>query len=127
MVTVSCVLFIGMGLSGEIQQRLGFSSKILSCPKCCTFWCALVLLLAGRNKLLPSVAVSFGSSYAAMWLALALDALAVIYNKAYEKITKNPGAAESADPEGSSGSGQDGLEAGPADEVPQMQIRHDTL
>ena len=123
MVTVSCVLFIGMGLSGEIQQRLGFSSKILSCPKCCTFWCALVLLLAGRNKLLPSVAVSFGSSYVAMWLALALDALAVIYNKAYEKITQNPGAAEDAGPEGSPDSGEDSVKAGSPDEMPKMQIK----
>ena len=123
MVVVSCVLFISMGLSEEIQQRLGFSLMVLSCPKCCTFWCTLVLLLADRYKLLPSVAVSFGSSYIAMWLALALDALTIIYNRAYEKITQNQGSSEGTGNEDPSTSGEDSVKAGSPDEMPKMQIK----
>ena len=120
--TVSSVLFIGMGLSGEIQRILGFSWRILNCPKCLTFWCVLAVLLIGRNPVLHAVAVSFLCSYAAMWLTLALDAAAVKYNYLYGKITENPGAedaGQTADPS----PGEDGVPPGPDHEVPEMQMK----
>ena len=120
--TVCSVLFIGMGLSGEIQRILGFSWRILNCPKCLTFWCVPAVLLLGRNPALHAVAVSFLCSYAAMWLTLALDAAAVKYNRLYEKITENPGARKGSEVPDTA-SGEDGLETGAFDEVPQMQIR----
>ena len=120
--TVSSVLFIGMGLSGEIQRILGFSWRILNCPKCLTFWCVLAVLLIGRNPVLHAVAVSFFCSYAAMWLTLALDAAAVKYNYIYGKITENTGTEKGTEAPDAS-SGEDGLETGAFDEVPQMQIR----
>ena len=43
-----------------------------------------------------SVAASFISAYVALWLALLYDALAVLYNYAYESITKTDDTAQDA-------------------------------
>ena len=109
MVMTSSVLFTRMGLADEIQRRLGTSWAILSCPKCCTFWCCLSLLLATRAGLLPAITTSFVSAYAAQWLALAYDTAATLYNRLYEQITEKtePGSA-----------GQDGIKTDTADAVP---------
>ena len=120
MVLTCSVLFIGMGLSGEIQRIVGISWRILNCPKCLTFWSTLAVLLLGRHQVLPSVAVSFLASYAAMWLTLVLDAASVKYNRLYEKITQTPGTGKDPGERSGPGSGQDDLQADPDDEVPQM-------
>lgn len=117
MVMASSVLFTRMGLADEIQRRLGIDAKILSCPKCCTFWGCAVLLLAGRAKPLPAITASFISAYVAQWLALAYDQAAVLYNRLYEKITENPGT-EGPGPEAGPGSGPDGIPADSEDAVP---------
>ena len=122
MVLACSVLFIGMGLSGEIQRIAGISLKVLNCPKCLTFWSTLAVLLARRHPVLPSVAVSFLASYAAMWLTLAYDAATVKYNALYEKITETPGTGEGFGPDSPTAAGEDGLQASADDEVPQMQI-----
>ena len=127
MVLVCSVLFIGMGLSGEIQRIAGISLKILNCPKCLTFWSCLLFLLANRHPVLPSVAASFIASYAAMWLTLALDAATVKYNRLYEKITQNPGTGEGSGPGSATDPGAERIEAPADDEVPKMQIDYDTL
>lgn len=87
LITLCCVLFISMGLSGAVQERtrrIGF----LSCPKCLTFWVCLVYFLASGYPLLDSVTASFISSYSALWLSLVYDLLATLYNKIYETITE---------------------------------------
>ena len=118
MVLVCSVLFIGMGLSGEIQRILGISLKILNCSKCCTFWCTLAVLATGGHPLLPSIAVSFIASYLALWLTLALDAATVKYNRLYEKITENTGISEGDAQDTAPDTGQDSVETVADDEMP---------
>lgn len=120
---VSCVLFVQMGLGEAIRETLHIRLRIASCPKCLTWWICLAYLVAHDYGIIISVAASFILAYAAMWLALALDTLSVVYNKAYEKITQNPGAEEGADTEDTAGSDPDGLQADSFDEVPQMRIK----
>ena len=93
LLTVSCVLFIQMGLSHAIQERIGIRSEILSCPRCCTFWSVLVYMLCSGSGFILSVAVSFLSSYSALWLSLIYDALAKLYNSFYEAITETTDTA----------------------------------
>lgn len=88
LVTISCVLFVNMGLSRAIQERIGFRSEILSCPRCCAFWSVLAYLLVTGNGILQSVAASFLSSYSALWLSLVYDALARLYNHCYDAISE---------------------------------------
>ena len=97
LITLSCVLFIQMGLSGAIQDVLHFHFKPLSCVKCLSFWSNLVYLILSRHGSVSEViGVSFLCSYLALWLALAYDALALTYNKLYEYITKADGTSEDA-------------------------------
>ena len=88
LLTVSCVLFVQMGLSQAIQERIRFRSVVLSCPKCATFWSVLAYSLISGKGVLPSVAASFVSSYSALWLSLLYDALAKLYNTCYEAISE---------------------------------------
>ena len=97
LITVSCVLFVQMGLSKAIQERIRFRSVVLSCPKCATFWSVLAYSLITGNGILPSVAASFVSSYCALWLSLLYDALARIYNSCYEAITETDDTAPDAE------------------------------
>ena len=87
LLTASCVLFIQMGLSEAVQEKLGIRSQILSCVKCCTFWTNLIYMSAEGQGVLDSVAAAFVCSYAGMWGALAYDGAALYYNRCYEKIT----------------------------------------
>ena len=113
LITVSCVLFIQMGLSHAIQERIGFKSEILSCPKCLPFWSVLAYMLLTGRGILQSIATSFLSSYSALWLSLVYDALAKLYNSCYEAITETDDTAQDAE------ATADGSEAGP-DAVPKM-------
>ena len=97
MLMISCVLFIQMGLSEAIQDKLHFHSVVISCQKCMSFWCVLLFLLLNRQGFVFSIAASFVLSYAALWLSLLYDFLAALYNKFYERITKTYDAAESPD------------------------------
>ena len=115
LITISAVLFVQMGLSSAIQATLHFRSKIASCPKCATFWSVLAYCLLTRNEIIESVAASFISAYAAQWLALLYDALALLYNSAYESITKTDGASEDAEADTGESSASSA-----ADEVPKM-------
>ena len=113
LITVSCVLFVQMGLSDAVQETLRFRIKIASCPKCLAFWTNLAVWLARGNGFVESVAVSFICSYAALWLALLYDAFALLYNWIYESITEKTDTAEDAPEDESS-------EAGGPDAVSKM-------
>ena len=89
MLALCCVLFVQMGLSGAIQETLGIQSRVLSCPKCLTFWSTFVLQIFGGQAFLPALAVSFLFSYLSLWVALLYDWLATLYNKTYESITSS--------------------------------------
>lgn len=114
--TASCVLFIGMGLEAEIERILSCRFKVLSCPKCLTFWSVLLFGVVTRHGFVETVAVSFLSAYAALWLSLLCDALTNLYNRIYETITKpTEGASENS----AAANGQDVAATDP--EMPEMQ------
>ena len=87
LITVSCVLFVQMGLADAIQDTLQCHLRIASCPKCLTMWTNLAYFLFTGHGFLLSVATSFIASYTALWLALVCDALSLLYNYLYDTIT----------------------------------------
>lgn len=116
LITISCVLFIQMGLSEAIQDFLHIKVGVVSCPKCLTWWICLAALVGSDYGIIESVAASFIASYVATWLALVYDALAILYNYIYEQITQNPDASTAAErPESPADLQAD------SDEVSQMQ------
>lgn len=96
LLAVGCTLFVNMGLSDAIQETLGFHSRILSCPKCCSFWVVLVFLIVKRAPFYEVVSASFLLSYLALWLDLGLSVLNRKYNELYEQILS---ASDAGDPE----------------------------
>ena len=88
LILISCVLFIQMGLSGAIQDFLRIKLRIISCPKCLTFWVTLASLVFQGYGLTESVAASFISAYIALWLSLLYDCMAMLYNKCYGRLSK---------------------------------------
>lgn len=98
-ITVVCVLAIQMGLVDAIGKLMHYEFRILSCPKCCVLWASLGWHLLHSRPFLDSVFVAFLSSYAALWLAMLYDAIAIIYNNVYEQI--KPEAADTAETESS--------------------------
>ena len=99
LITVSCVLFIQMGLSDAIQEFVGLKSKIFSCVKCLSFWTNLSYLVFTKHCLLLSVSISFLASYCALWMALLYDGLASLYNWIYEKLSSTEHAESDEDAE----------------------------
>ena len=108
LIAASCVLFVQMGLSEEVQGLLHINVRFFSCPKCLTFWSVLAWALLSGKGLVHSVAASFFFSYAAMWAALVMDGLAVLYNYLYEQITQTPDTSEDAERPESPADLQDG-------------------
>lgn len=115
LITVSCVLFIQMGLSNAIQEVLHINLPIVSCPKCLTWWTCFLFLVGYRYDLVLSVATSFIASYCALWLTMLYDALALLYNYIYEQITKTQGTSEASERASSPADSE-----ADSDEVPQM-------
>ena len=114
-ILISCVLFVQMGLSDAVQEKLHLKVKFASCPKCLTFWSSLAwLLLHGRGPV-HSIAASLVASYCALWLVMLYDALALLYNYIYEQITKNNDTSQDSKATGSAKEPE-----APADEVSQM-------
>lgn len=97
LITLSCTLFVQMGLSEAIQTLLHIKFKIASCPRCLTYWCCLAWLIFSGTGLLQSVATAFIASYCALWLSLIYDALALLYNYLYEQITKTTDTTQVAE------------------------------
>ena len=97
LITVSCVLFIQMGLSEAVQGFLNIKVRMASCPKCLCFWVCLIHGLTHGYGFVVSIATSFIASYCAMWLALLYDSLAIIYNYYYEQITNNKDTSQDAE------------------------------
>ena len=93
-ITVVCVLAIQMGLVDAIGKALHYEFRVLSCPKCLVAWLSLGWHLIHHRALLDSVFVAFLSSYAALWLAMLYDAIAILYNHVYEQINEEDDSAE---------------------------------
>lgn len=52
-------------------------------------WSTLLYQVFSSQEPIYAVAVSFLCSYAALWLSLIYDAMALVYNNLYENISKN--------------------------------------
>lgn len=110
LITVSCVLFVQMGLSDAISGVFHVRFRVLSCPRCIVFWSSLIWTLATKNNFVVSVAASFIASYCALWLTLAYDAVAILYNDIYEQITKTNDTSSDAERPGNPADTQAGLD-----------------
>ena len=86
-----CVTMNHLGLVKAAENILRKELPIVNCPKCFTFWSVLAYeLWAVANYNFPQIlAVSFISSYAAIWLELIEGYIDSLYMMFYEKIYAN--------------------------------------
>jgi len=116
LITISCVLFIQMGLADAIQEVLHIRLRVVSCQKCLTFWICLGWMVWHEYGIIESVAASFIASYSALWLSLLYDGLALQYNYLYEQITSTKDTSSDSERADNPTDTQAG-----GDEVSQMQ------
>lgn len=88
LLTLSCVLANHMGLISAIEEIIGSKLPIVNCVKCSTFWSVLILCLFIGFGVITSVAISFLSSYLAIWLELFFGFIDSCYEKTYNAIYK---------------------------------------
>ena len=89
-----CVTMNHLGLIAAIEESMGKKLRIVSCPKCATFWSVLAYCAVCCHDIISTFATSFLASYAAIWLELFEGYIDTLYNKAYGKIYS---AADNAD------------------------------
>lgn len=84
-----CVTMNHLGLISAIESAIHQKLWIVDCPKCCTFWAALIYTLTVSHDIVTAAAVSFLASYSALWLELLQAYLDTLYMKLYGKIITN--------------------------------------
>lgn len=96
---IACIIFVcvtmnHMGLVSAIRSALSCRHlPIVSCPKCLTFWSVVMYgVVSGSSDILTGsyairvLAISFLSSYLAVWLELAEGYIDSLYMECYDKI-----------------------------------------
>ena len=82
-----CVTMNHMGLVSAAEETIGRQIPIINCPKCLTFWSALLYChMAADMHIIQCLAISFLSSYAAIWLELTEAITDTLYLKLYDTI-----------------------------------------
>lgn len=94
-----CVTANHLGLIKAIEEKADCELHILNCPKCSSFWCALVYTSwnVGISDIPLMLAISFLASYSALWLELLEGYIDTLYLKLYDKIYDTSTDAVAAD------------------------------
>ena len=84
LIFLSCCLFIHLGLGKAICKTLRIRFVLFKCVKCLTFWSMITYtLLFTPFQWELCLAISFIASYLSLWVELALNKLARVYEKHY--------------------------------------------
>lgn len=74
---------------GLTEEAAKIVSKIAECPKCCSFWISLsVLVIKGCDPFI-SVALSLLVAYLSFYFGLILILLQRLYNWLWQKVNQN--------------------------------------
>ena len=81
-----CVTANHLGLIKAIEAVSNKEIPIVNCVKCFTWWSVLAYTLFYSREIFTSLAISFLSSYAAIWLELFEGYIDTLYLRLYDKI-----------------------------------------
>ena len=87
-IVFTCVTANHMGLIDAIEEIAERKIPVLNCVKCSVFWFVLVYSVITSGDIILSLAVSFLSSYCALWIELAEVYIDKLYMILYDKVTK---------------------------------------
>lgn len=82
---INATIAVHLGLSVAIGKIL---TKILSCPKCLTFWSSLCLLYLLNCNLVIAVLLSLLGAYLSGWFALIIVKLNKKYEELWQRLNK---------------------------------------
>ena len=82
-----CVTMNHLGLISAVEDVIKRRLWVIDCPKCASFWFALLYMSIVTKDVILILAVSFLASYAALWVELLEGYIDTIYLKLYGKIT----------------------------------------
>lgn len=88
---IACVVFVcvtanHLGLIKTVEDVTGYKIPILNCVKCSAFWSVFFCCIVFRQDIIFTLAISFLSSYVAIWLELLEGFIDYLFKKFYEKI-----------------------------------------
>ena len=89
LISCICTLANHMGFISGVEKVIKRKLIILNCVKCSTFWIVLIYCIFNRFDVIESIAISFFSSYLAIWLELFFGFIDVCYGGIYKKIYKD--------------------------------------
>lgn len=92
-----CVTANHLGLVKAIEDTFDKELPIINCAKCLSFWSVLTYCCVCRYAITTTLAISFLSSYLALWLELLEAYIDKLYMKLYEKIFTTTDDTASAD------------------------------
>ena len=93
-IVFTCVTANHMGMIDALEEKIGRKIPILNCVKCSVFWFVLVYSVISSGDVVVSLAVSFLSSYCALWFELIEVYIDKLYIRTYGTITKTSGCEE---------------------------------
>lgn len=84
-VMMTAVMAQHLGLSDAVAKVL---SKILSCPRCLSFWSVLFVLVILGCNLIIAMGLSVLMAYLSIWIGLLLGKLNDLYEKLWQRKEK---------------------------------------
>lgn len=89
-IVFACTAANHLGLIKAIEGIIRKEIPVVNCPKCASFWAALIYLLMGTKGNLLEIpfvlAISFLCAWSAIWLDLFMGIIDHFYLKVYEQI-----------------------------------------
>lgn len=82
---VNATLAIHLGLTVALGKLI---TKILSCNKCLTFWCTLLILYLFNCNIIIAVLLSLLGAYTSNWFALILVKFNQKYIEIWQRLNK---------------------------------------
>ena len=92
LILINCVLFIHLGLGDTICKVFNINFILFHCVKCLTFWSILTYaFFIEKYYVVECVSMALVGAYAALWLELLLDKIAIQYEKLYSTVLVSKG------------------------------------
>ena len=89
LVVFCCVAVNHLGLIPAVEKVFDITLPIINCPRCFSFWAALIYGLVTGGEVLATTALAFAGAWLASWLELGMGYTDTLYDKIYDTIYKH--------------------------------------
>lgn len=100
MIETACIAALTAFLAqhlGLAEELVKVAHKIAVCPKCCTMWITLSVLVLKGYDIVTSVALSLFLAYLSFWISIVFMLLQRLYNFIHGKIEEKDRGTDGAD------------------------------